>query len=190
MERLRGTTAPSGPGLPTGGMGSPAKAAVGAYGALAADGYHLWRGPSGWGEGESYLPGGLCLWSVSEGWQAPSAPLQQRAEKGSRARALVGASGAPAGDGSPQRPEPTGLGDGASSPGGGRLLWSAYGEGLPPSAQAYQLGGRGVLLMRRSVPMDRLRGTAAPTGPGPLAGGNGSPPPSAVASYGAAATRR
>ena len=63
MERLRGTTAASLPG-------SPAEAAVGAYGAakwrpLAARTHHF-RATTKWGDGESCLGGGQSLWSVSK----------------------------------------------------------------------------------------------------------------------------
>ena len=45
--------------------------------------------------------------------------------------------------------------------------------------------GRGVLPKRRSLPMECLRGTAAPIGAGPSVGGTGSPAHAAVAAYGA-----
>ena len=76
---------------------------------------------------------------------------------------------------------PTSWGDGESCPRGGRCLWRAYGRWQPPSARAHQLGGCGVLPRRRSVPLERLRGTAAPIGTGPPAGGTGSPAQVAVA---------
>ena len=60
--------------------------------------------------------------------------------------------------------------------GGGR--WKSY------NARAHQLGGRGVLPRRRSLPMERLRGTAAPIGAGPPRGGTGSPAQAVVGAYG------
>ena len=57
MERLRGTVVPSGPGPPVGGTGSPAQAAVGAYGGPEGDGSSQRPRPTSWGDGES-CPGG------------------------------------------------------------------------------------------------------------------------------------
>ena len=53
-----------------------------------------------------------------------------------------------------------------------------------PTARAHQLGGRGILPRRRSVPMEGLRGTVVPNGPGPPAGGTGSPAQVAVGAHG------
>ena len=61
--------------------------------------------------------------------------------------------------------------DGESCARGGRCLWSACRGRQPPSARAHQMGGRGVLPGRRSLPMERLRGMAAPIGAGPPAQG-------------------
>ena len=52
-------------------------------------------------------------------------------------------------------------------------LWGACGGRLPPLARAHQLGGRGVLPKRRSVPMERLRGTVATTAQAHQLGGRG-----------------
>ena len=54
----------------------------------------------------------------------------------------------------------------------------------PTTAQAHQLGRQGVLLRQRSVPMEGLRGTVVPSGPGPPAGGTGSPAQVVVGAYG------
>ena len=95
---------------------------------------------------------------------------------GSPTKAAVGALGAHVGDGSLQRPGPTTWGDGGSCPGGSPCLWSVCGGRHPPAAQAEQLGGRGVPPRRQSVPMERLRGTAAPTTHANQLGGRGVPP--------------
>ena len=47
------------------------------------------------------------------------------------------------------------------------------GQWQPQTARAHRLGGREVLPSRWSLPMERLRGMAAPNGAGPLAGGGG-----------------
>ena len=155
MEGLRGTAVPNGPGPPAGVTGSPAQVAVGAYGRPVGKDSSQRPGPTSWGDGESYLGGGRCLWRASEGWQFPTARAHQWGRwgvlprrrsvpmeglrgtafpnglgppaegMGSPAQAAVGAYGGPAGHGSSQRPGPTSLGDGESCPGGGRCLWKA-----------------------------------------------------------------
>ena len=69
-------------------------------------------------------------------------------------QAAVGAHGGPAGHGTSQRPGPTSWGDGESYPRGVRCLWRA------------------------------CRGRHVPNGPGPPAGGTGSPAQVAVGAYG------
>ena len=75
-ERLRGTAAPIGAGQPA-ETGSRAQEAVAAYGVHAGDGSPHWRGPTSWGDGESSLGGGCCLWSTCGGQQPPSARAHQ-----------------------------------------------------------------------------------------------------------------
>ena len=213
MERLRGTAAPQQPGPtswgdgkscpvgagpPAGGTGSPAQEAVAAYGAPAGDGSPHRRGPTSQGDRESCPRGGRCLLSACEGRRPPSA----RAHRLRGRKVLPGRRSRPMehlqGDGCPHRCGPTSWGGGDACPRGGRCLWSACGGWRPPSARAHQLGGRGVLPRRRSLPMERLRGTAAPQQPGPTswgdgkscpvgagppAGGTGSPAQEAVAAY-------
>ena len=58
------------------------------------------------------------------------------------------------------------------------------GDGSSQTARAHQLGGRGVLPRRRSVPIEGLQGTAAPIGAGPPTRGTGSPAQAAVGAYG------
>ena len=98
--------------------------------------------------------------------------------------AVGAACGAPLGDGSPQRPLRTSWGDGESCPAGGSCLWSASGGQQLPSVPADHLGGQGVLPGRRSLPMEHLRGMAAPSVRGSTAGGMGSPTQAALAAYG------
>ena len=172
MERLRGTTPPIGPGPPAGGLGSRAQAT------------------------------GRCLWSARGGRLPPSAGAHQQSGRGvlpshrlvpmerlqgiasssvlgppargmvSPAQVAVGAYGAPAGDGCPPGRGPTSWADGDPDRRGLRL-WSAYGGRLPPLARAHQLGGRGALPRRRSVPMAPLPRTGAPISSGPRASGTG-----------------
>ena len=201
MGRLQGTTAPIGPGPPAWGTGSPAQEAVAAYGAPAGHGSPHWPRPTSLGDGESCPRGGRCPWSACGGRLPPSARAHQLGGPGvvPRRRSLpmervrgtaapigpgppargtrspvheaVAAYGPPAGDSSPHWPRPTSLGDGESCPRGGHRLWSVWGGHPSPLDQAHQLGGRGFLSRRRSLPMERLRGTAAPIGAGPPAGG-------------------
>ena len=144
MERPRWTTAPSGPDPPARGTGSAAHNAVSAYGALA-------------------------------GGQQPPAARSPPA-RGTRSPALwtVGAYGASARDNRPHWPAPTNWGDGESCPGGGPCLWSVSDGRQPQAARANQLVGRGVLPRRRSVPMECVPQTGAPSGPRPPPGGTGS----------------
>ena len=124
------------------------------------------------------------------GTAAPISAGPPAGETGSPTQEAVAAYGALAGDGCPHRRGPTNWGDGESCPGGGRCVWSACGGRLPPSARAHRLGGRGVLPKRQSLPMEGLRGSAAPIGAGPPAGGTegtGSPTQELVAAYGAPA---
>ena len=97
--------------------------------------------------------------------------------------AVGAACGAPLGDGSPQRPLRTSWGDGESCPAGGSCLWSASGGQQLPSVPADHLGGQGVLPGRRSLPMEHLRGMAAPSVRGSTAGGMRSPTQAAIAAY-------
>ena len=94
---------------------------------------------------------------------------------GSPAQVAFAAYGGPTGHGSSQQCGPTSQEDGESCPCVGRYLWRACEGWQFPTARAHQLGGRGVLPRRRSVPMEGLRGAAFPNGPGPPARGTGSP---------------
>ena len=177
---LRGTALPNGPGPSTGGTGSPALVAVGAYGGLAGDGSPLWPGPTSSGDSEPSPGGSRCSRRAYGGQQFPTAPAHRLRGRevlprqrsvlmgalrgtalpnglgpptwgtGSPALVAVGAYGGPAGDGSPHRRGPTSLGDGKSCPGGGRCPWSACGGWQPPKARAHRLGERGVLPRRWS----------------------------------------
>ena len=164
MERLHGIATPRIPGPPARGMGSPAKAAVRAYEAPRE------RQPV------AHQLGG---------------PLTRRT--GRPAEAAFGCYGTAAEDGNPQVPLPTHWGDGDSCFGGGWCLWSACRGQLPPSARAQELGGRGDLPRRQLVPMERRRGSAAPSSRDPRAEGTGSAAKAvvgaldAVAAYGASA---
>ena len=106
---------------------------------------------------------------------------------GSPAQEAVAAYGECVGNGNPHWRGSTGSGDGQSCPGGGCCLWSPCGGRQPPLVRAHQLGGRGVLPRWRSLPMERLLGTVAPIGAGPLAGRTGSPAQEAVTASGALA---
>ena len=143
MEGLRGPVVPYGSSSATGGTGSLAEAAIGAYGGPAEDGCFQRRRSTSWGDTESF----------------PKA---------------VVAYGGPAKDGGAQRPGPASWGDAESCPGGTWCLWRAYGGRQFPTVWAPQLGGRGALPRRRSVPMEGFLGMAVPNGPGPPASGTGS----------------
>ena len=80
---------------------------------------------------------------------------------------------APARDASPQPRAPTGLGDRASCPGGGRCPWSAYGGWHSSIWQAHRLSGQGALPKRRQLPMERLRGNCSSQRRGPTGRGDG-----------------
>ena len=69
-------------GPPAGGTGSPAKAAVGAYGGPAGDGSSQWPGPTSCGDGESCQGGGRCLWRACGGRQFPMAQAHQLGGRG------------------------------------------------------------------------------------------------------------
>ena len=196
MECLPGTAASLCPGPPAGHTESTSQAPVEAYGARVGNGspqqleptkggdvescpcgrHCLWSAGGGWrpprlgpascGDGESCPRGGRCLWSAY-GTAAPSGARPPAGWTGGRAHVAVGAYGAPAGDGSPQRHGPGTLGD----TGGSRYLWSACGGRQLPSVPAHELGGWGVVARRRSLLMERLRETAAPSGPGHQLGG-------------------
>ena len=128
------------------------------------------------------LGGGLCLWSAHEGG-SPQRPRPTSWGRGSPTSSPVSACGAFARDNCLAW---LGIGvDGDSCQRGGNRLWSACRGQLPPSARAHQLGGRGVLPMRRSVPMARLLGTDAPIAAGPRARGPAGPAQGAVGTYGA-----
>ena len=73
MDGLQATAVPNGPGRPAGGTGSPAQAAVSAYGAPAADGSTQRPRPTSRGDGESYPHGGWCLLMACGGRQLPTA---------------------------------------------------------------------------------------------------------------------
>ena len=148
MEGLQGMTVHNGPGAPSGGTGSPAQVAVGAWlrGTLAPigagpparrtgspahpGGRCLWRtagdcssqrpGPTSSRGRGSGLGGGRCLWRERGRRQVPNGPGPLARGTGSPAQAAVGAYGGHAGDGSSQQPGPTSSGDEESCPGGGR----------------------------------------------------------------------
>ena len=211
---LWGTGAPISAGPPAGGTGSRAPAGVATYGAPVGDSGPHRCGPTIWGDGKSCPGGGRCLLKGLRGTAISNAPGPPAQGTGSPAQVAVGAHGGPVGDSGSQRPGPTSRGHGESCPGGGRYLWRAsggrqfptarahqpgggepcqgggrylwraYGGRQLPTARAHQLGGRGVLSRRRPVPMEGLRGTAAPNGPGPPAGGTGSPVQAAAGTYG------
>ena len=208
---------PIGAGPPAGGTRSLAEAVVGTCGAPTGNGCAHRCGPTSSGASGSCPRGGRCLWSACGvrqpaaagiqqlgargvlprrrsvpmerlgGTAAPSGPGLPIGGMGSRAKAAVRAYGASRRDGSPKRPGPTYWRDGESCQGGGRCLWSACGGRLPPLARAHQLGGRGVLPTRRSVPMERSRGMAGPINPAPAVGKTASRAQAAVGAYGAPA---
>ena len=122
---------------------------------------------------------------VGEG--SPSGPVPPAGGTGSPAQAAVGAYGAPLGDSSPHRHGLTSWGEGEPCPGGGGCLGNACGGRQPPLARAHHLGGREVRPRRRSLPMEHLRGTAAPSGAGPPARRTESPTKAVVIAYGALA---
>ena len=127
--------------------------------------------PPGLGMAVCYVIKGkleLRLPTPDGGTRPVGGSLAARAHQiGSPPQAAIGAYGAPARDGGPCRCGPNSWGDGESFPGGCRCLWSACGGRLPPSVRAHQLGGRGDLPRRRSVPMERLRGPVAVKRRGP-----------------------
>ena len=173
-ERLRGMAAPNGPGLQAGGTGSPAKVAAGAYGVPVGDSRSQRTGPTSWGRG--VLPRWRSVpMEGLHGTPVPNGPGPLGGGTGNRAKTAVGAYGGPAGNGGFQRPGPTTSEDGEFCLDGDRCLWRAYGERQFPTAQAHQLGGRGVLLGRRLVPMKDLRGRRFPTARAHKPGGTGSP---------------
>ena len=108
-----------------------------------------------------------------KGRVVPNGPGPPTGGTGSPAQAAIAAYVGPVGDGSSQRPGPTSWGDGESCPGASRYLWRVCGGRPPPSARAHQMGGRGILPRRRSVPMEGLQVTAIFISPGPPAGGPG-----------------
>ena len=67
MEPLRGTATLAARIHQLRATGSPAQAAVGAYGSLTRDGCAHCRGPMSWGDGSSCLGGGQCLRSARWG---------------------------------------------------------------------------------------------------------------------------
>ena len=56
---------------------------------------------------------------------------------------------------------------------------------MPPAARAWRLRGRGVLFKRRSLPLERLWGTATNKARRPTTSGTGRPAQAAVTAYGA-----
>ena len=116
---------------------------------------------------------------------APNGPGPQAGGTGRGAKVAAGAYVVPVGDGSSQQTgRPTTSEDGESCLDGDRCLWKAYGERQFPTAQAHQLGGRGVLPGRRLVPMKDLRGRRLPTARAHKPGGTGSRVQVAVSAYG------
>ena len=110
--------------------------------------------PSSWGDGESFLGGGRCLWSACGGRSLPLARAQQLGGRGVLPR---------------WRPVP---------------MEGLRGTAGPKTARAHQPGGRAVPPRRRSVPLEGLLGTTFLNGPGPPAGGTGSPAQAAVGADG------
>ena len=127
-------------------------------------------------------------WSVPmeglQGTPVPNGPGPLGGGTRNRAKTAVGAYGVHAGDGSSQRPGPTNMGDAESFPCGRRCLWRACRGRQFATARGNELGGRGVLPRWRLVPMECLRVTTDPNGPGPSAGGTGSHAHVAVSAYG------
>ena len=116
------------------------------------------------------------LWRMA----VPNGPGPPARGTGGPAQTAVGAYGLLVGDGMPQKPGPTIWGDEESCPGVGGCLWGACGGWQFTTARAHKLGRRGVPPMRRSVPMEGLQGTPVSNGPGPRAGGTGTPAKLAV----------
>ena len=200
MEGLCGTAVPNGSGLSAGRTGSPAQVVVGAYGGPAGDVSSQRRRPTSREDGESCQGGGWCLWRARRGWHFPTARAHQLGGRGVlprqrsvpmeglRGRALPNGPGSPArgtgvlprwrsvpmeglrGTAIPNGPGPPSGGMGSLAV-GGWCLWSECRGRQFPTAWAHCLGGRGVLPMRHSVPMEGPRGTAVPKGPGALTGG-------------------
>ena len=192
MELLWGTAArPIGAGPPFGGTGSPAHAAVGAHGAPAGDSSPQMPRAHPPGEGESSLGGGRCPRSACGGRQISLARAHQLGGQGVLPRRRSVSMECLRGTAAPKRPGPTNWGDGESCPGGGRCLWSACGGRLPPSAQAHQLGGWESCSGAGRCPWGTCGGRQPSkrpqNGPGPPAGGTGSPSPVVVDAYGAPA---
>ena len=102
---LWGMSAPNGADSQARGMGSTAKAVVAAHGAPVGGGSPYWRGLTGWGDGESSPVGGRTSRCACGGWQPVMAARDgagpQAGGTGSLAELLVGAHGAPVGDGNP-----------------------------------------------------------------------------------------
>ena len=128
MEGLQGTVVPNGAGQPARGTGSPAQAAVVAYGGPSGDNSSQRLGPPKLGERRG-LP--RCEPVPKEGLRwlgVPNGPSPLAGGTGSPALAVVGAYGGLVGDGCSQRPGPTSWRDGVSRPGGGWCVWRVGGE--------------------------------------------------------------
>ena len=104
----RGMVAPNVAGLPTRGIGSPAQAVVAAYGAAAGDGSSQRRGPTGWGDGESRLGSGRCLWSAYGGRHSPMWRAHRLSGQGALPKRRQLPMARLRGNCSPQRRGPTG----------------------------------------------------------------------------------
>ena len=111
-------------------------------------------------------------------------PRPTRWGVGSPFHVVVGAYEGLARDGVAQRPGPNSWRDGDSCQGGGWCLWRVCGGWGFPKTQAHQLGGRGVLPKRRSVPMDYPWGTPCPSSQGRPFEGKRSPAQASVGAYG------
>ena len=150
-----------------------ARSVVAAYGAPPGDGSPQWCGPINLGDVESWLLDGRCLWSACVGWQPPmtrahgfggrGVPLCRRSLVKEHLQWLAAPNiGGPLdggtarrvrsvapGHSSPHWRGPTGWGDGEFGP----SRWSLPVECLrgmaAPMAQAPQLGGWGVLELGR-----------------------------------------
>ena len=125
MERLRGNCSPQRAGPPARGTGSLARAVIAAYGVPTGQGSSLRPAAHQLGGWAARLRRWCVPTESLKGIAAPNIAGPPAGATGSPAQALVAAYGAPFGDHSSQRREPTGLRDGELCPGGGSCQWNA-----------------------------------------------------------------